>query len=785
MKKFLANFLKRDQTESGPPKGRLEPKLGQASLNTHPEDTFIGAFSELTENSHPDELFIDYGDWDSIEAPAGNIPAAKSDQEFLNNPSTEPLDEHLIHDFPTSEYEPKTGFNEEWCRSIKYGKILKNINIFTTFDNCRNTYFHYAAAFASAQLLRQLILLDWPIEQLNEFGKSPIDFAKYYENHENYEILKFLVSNGTRDEFNSVNSDFYEPSEGFIEDWVDKVRSSQFSFFKNNRTYKDNIGNTIVHYTAAFGKIRDLKFLIKNEWSVNDPNYFGKTPFDFSIQYRNSLVSYFFENLLEENNLDFSLEKNQTTEGFKQATKVVSEHKLDTFSRADQNNEKTKIITNLEIDETFNINDAQPKTAGHNPPDQNDTSAGVVEVYEIISQCIKCEQTFEGFDKNTKLSFCPACGTRIKPIEAKTTDDLTEKKLVQGLTDVQEQIKELDNTIYHNEDATGSANLDPFSEIFSDNIDYDLALNPNNPAEHNNHGRVSSHETASKKIEGSTTDLTLASHEVHPETTQVEEPPDTSPLVEPNKFEDDFLSVDSAFDQFEGNTDEIFEHYSPPKLGHNSDNNRANEWTKNLKTTDDVEDWELFLDENLEEATVNFDTIYTDEVELEDYKIFKYSNKLLNNVVHYNLKDQSKTHKILIEIFADFPFYQSYAAIERLVANGCQIDEIYDIYQIKLLWLNNPNSWLIRRYSKLEGTWVVTRSPNLKNTMTWKLAKDLSDNYALSEIENLICVTWQDEWLNLEPERFESLNGISPEYSFYSNYLSCKRVPLPSNVKAW
>ena len=130
MKKFLANFLKRDLTESGPPKGRLEPKLGQAPLNTNPEDTFIDAFSELTENSHPDELFIDYGDWDSIEAPAGSIPAAKSDQEFLNNPSNEPLDEHLNHDFPTSEYEPKTGFNEEWCRSIKYGKILKNIKYY-------------------------------------------------------------------------------------------------------------------------------------------------------------------------------------------------------------------------------------------------------------------------------------------------------------------------------------------------------------------------------------------------------------------------------------------------------------------------------------------------------------------------------------------------------------------------------------------------------------------------------------------------------------------------------
>ena len=137
------------------------------------------------------------------------------------------------------------------------------------------------------------------------------------------------------------------------------------------------------------------------------------------------------------------------------------------------------------------------------------------------------------------------------------------------------------------------------------------------------------------------------------------------------------------------------------------------------------------------------------------------------------------------EIFADFPFYQSYAAIERLIANGCQIDEIHDIYQIKLLWLNNPNSWLIRRYDKLEGTWVVTRSPNLKNTMTWKLAKDLSDNYALSEIENLICVTWQDEWLNLEPGRLESLNEISPEFSFYANYLSSKKVLLPSNVKAW
>lgn len=529
MKKFLAKFLKRDLNGGDQKKRRIEPKLGQASLSTHHEDTFISSFSEFTTEAHPDELFLDYGDWNNIDAPAGKIPAAKSEQELLTSPLIEPLDKHPDQDF------------------------------------------------------------------------SP-----------------------------------------------DKS-----------------------------------------------------------------------------------------------------------------------------------------KAARPNPPGQNDTSASVFEVYGKIPQCIKCGQTYEGFDKNTKLAFCPACGTRLEPFEEKKTDDSTEKRLTQYPTNARERINKLDNAIYQKEGATGLTDLGLLSDIFKDNINYDIPPNPDIPDDPNNHGELPSDKTDSKKIEGPARDLNFASHEVHPETILVEEPLDNSTLGKPNKLEDETLNLDGTFDQFGDNTDELFEHYSPPNLGRNSDNNRANKWTENPSPTDEIEDWELFLDENLEEPEVNFDTIHYEEVELEDYKIFKYCNKILNKLMHYNLKDQSKTQKILIEIFSDFPFYQSYAAIEHLIASGCQIDEIYDIYQIKLLWLNNPNSWLIRRYDKLEGTWVVNRSPSLKNIMTWKLAKDLSNNYALSELENLICVNWQDEWLNLELGMLDSLNKIPSEFSFYPNYLSCKRVPLPSNVKTW
>jgi hypothetical protein len=208
-------------------------------------------------------------------------------------------------------------------------------------------------------------------------------------------------------------------------------------------------------------------------------------------------------------------------------------------------------------------------------------------------------------------------------------------------------------------------------------------------------------------------------------------------------------------------------------------------WRQSVSSRNQTEEWEIFLDDDLEEQTHPSDQHFEDEDPLEQGRIVEYASRLTSRITSFKSKDRRRIYAFFISILGDFPFYQSYAAIERLIEKDVQIDQIRDAYAVKLIWMTNPNIWSSRRYNILENDWPVSRNPKLKNSMSWQLASDLANSFSPNELENLILNDWYAEWLNLPSHGGDTASGLDPAYSLYSTYLYEKRRLLTSNVNTW
>ena len=163
------------------------------------------------------------------------------------------------------------------------------------------------------------------------------------------------------------------------------------------------------------------------------------------------------------------------------------------------------------------------------------------------------------------------------------------------------------------------------------------------------------------------------------------------------------------------------------------------------------DDWEIYLDENLEVELENAENLFEDEDPLENGKIIDYATRLSAKTFNFRDKEKKNALRFYITCLGNFPYYQSYNAIEKLLNQGHSIDHIIDTYITKLLWACNPFLWSRRKFNRLEKRFEFSRHPELRNSMSWRMASDLVINYPVVELENLILVDWYNEWSVLKP----------------------------------
>jgi len=353
--------------------------------------------------------------------------------------------------------------------------------------------------------------------------------------------------------------------------------------------------------------------------------------------------------------------------------------------------------------------------------------------------CNLCAKSFREINATIELVFCPFCGAKQPSEERVASRELGNLNLESGLykTTLQKtQVREynlLDDAFLKD----GALNRAPQTNV------QDLAL------------------------DGFTNVTSVGSPNGFPIA-------DESRSLQPRKkslLEDDFSGLDAGFDD-DKLVDDLISYMSPAH-GHNllSQNNGFDTGDQFVSKQKRKEDWENFLDEDIEEQIEATDQFFEDGDLLESVKIVEYASRLTSQIIIYKSTDRKKTYDFFIDVLGDFPFYQSYAALERLIAKGLQLDHIQDVYSVKLLWLMNPSIWSNRYYNKMERMWITSTNTRLKNSMSWQLASDLALNHSATDLENIIINDWFALWLNLPIMDGSTASGINPAYRSYSAYL--------------
>jgi ankyrin repeat protein len=764
MKGFLSKFLRTSKGDQKPyAQSRQEPKL-----TARPRDEL----HEITEDLHPDETFIDYdvsNDVGQLSEPSRNseqtsyapaelysnmVPSGQDHFDEVLQDNVEQDSYQAQSDNEYDPFEPPQGFNPGWVTSVQENKIVKSLSIKTTLDGNGSGFIHYAAAFGKSHLLKQLIEDGWPLEKQNYHGKTPYDFAVHYKNSINTyfieNVLKALRKNSHGEEEDLSNAeDDSEHGEAIVENatpasidslpnktWVTLAETSkcpkEFWGHRYDTSATDEHGNTLLHYAAKIGNKPYTLHLLGLGWGILDKNYDSLTPLnvaeiDEHIDLVDTLKRLYSSFLAEHADNAVNVETS-LTEVELLAPQYADAH--DTISnRAIQSEESPS----FEPPEVFNEIPEIEKIVQTTEFLQKNIRD---EETPATPACVKCGTSFADFNPAIKLWFCPFCSA------AQPNDEVSKAG-----TDSQSG--------YSVEDKVFSENTDD---------DYQAESLEDRFVEEDTHSSTTTSQGKSQRPE--------ESKETH------------QPEAIPNSpSEEAFGSVDEGFD--DNFLDLDLENYQPVSRGRNS----SDEWhaTKNnldrfSTDSEQIEDWEIFLDEDLEEQAHPSDQYFEDEDPLEQGKIVEYASRLASRIAYYQSKDRRKIYAFFINILGDFPFYQSYAAIERLISKGSQIEDIRDAYSVKLLWMTNPNIWSSRRYNRLENNWSVSRNLKLRNSMSWQLASDIVQLYTANELENLILNDWYAEWLNLPLQGGDTASGIDPSYSLYSTYLYEKRSLMTSNV---
>ena len=408
-----------------------------------------------------------------------------------------------------------------------------------------------------------------------------------------------------------------------------------------------------------------------------------------------------------------------------------------------------------------------------------------------VSACVKCGASFKDFSACVNLLFCPFCGAEQCNESVDAGGDLQPTTFIktndfQTLQDRED--REAPDTLNIGK-APNARENDRVSDKPLEFIEHPDTFEEEESHNESDFGSLESDApTSAKSKNGSSSN----DEDQKPESFE-------DNLIEEAFLEDEIdvaspqestINHNVSDDADVGGSDETFiddavngdlANHQPPHQGQNS----YTEW--DIDPTSELladappalEDWEIFLDENLEAKSQSFDEFHEDEDPLETGKIVEYASRLTSQIFHHQTKDRKKAYVSFVNFLGDFPYYQSYAAIGRLLSKELQIEDIKDVHSVKFLWLSNPNIWSERRWNRMESMWVISRNSRLRNSMSWQLAADLVRNYPVSELENLILVDWYNEWINLRLSGENSKSGVDPCYGKYPTYLNEKRKTLP------
>ena len=238
-----------------------------------------------------------------------------------------------------------------------------------------------------------------------------------------------------------------------------------------------------------------------------------------------------------------------------------------------------------------------------------------------------------------------------------------------------------------------------------------------------------------------------------------------------NETNDDLDALDDIFStnfEFKNKTDE---------------NRNKNKFAE---TFDHTDDWEIYLDEDLNEQKYNQDYPVEDDT-LESETLINYASKLTLSSHLSSAKKRKSALSFYITVLGEFPYYQTYAAIEKLLDAGHSLDHVKDTFYIKNIWASNSFLWSTRHFDKLENCWKICSNFNARHSMTWQMASNLVDQYTLVELENLVLVDWYETWLTLHlSNTIASSYDFVLEFRYYAvyvngnlkNHLATQRIPM-------
>jgi len=153
---------------------------------------------------------------------------------------------------------------------------------------------------------------------------------------------------------------------------------------------------------------------------------------------------------------------------------------------------------------------------------------------------------------------------------------------------------------------------------------------------------------------------------------------------------------------------------------------------------------------------------------LEDYALdlaFQYGHQ------------RNTVKKRFLSILEEFPHYQSYLAITRLVEKGFSIEIIEDAADLKLFWLSSPELWLRRVRSKRISDYAnVISYENIRYQLAWETSARLCTVYGQENVLELMLGTWKNEWITLNSPDHLSAREVKLVYWNFISFLNSKLV---------
>tara|TARA_R100000935_G_scaffold58904_1_gene99385 strand:+ start:6011 stop:7666 length:1656 start_codon:yes stop_codon:yes gene_type:complete len=119
-------------------------------------------------------------------------------------------------------------------------------------------------------------------------------------------------------------------------------------------------------------------------------------------------------------------------------------------------------------------------------------------------------------------------------------------------------------------------------------------------------------------------------------------------------------------------------------------------------------------------------------------------------------------------VIEEFQHPASHAALHRLLAEGCSLEEIEEAAQLRCFWRDQPWIWAEKRAAL--SAWNVRRSPSKRLAFGWPTAMRLIRTFGLVESESAMVEEWFDDWAGLS--RAKSISPAERMAFFtYAGYL--------------